>query len=137
MMKVMVMCLGGFSSSALVNHLNQEAKEKGLDTQVEFLFPRSGRNRFDPDNMPDLVMLCPHMAMYAKQLVSAHPDIPFYIIPTRLYGMMAAEELFEDAEDVMAGWKETGMNPFHFEGEAVAIRIKRSVSHRKWLKTQQ
>ena len=77
-------------------------------------------------------MLCPHMAIYADKLAKAYPQIPFYIIPTRLYGMMKAEELIEDAEDVIAGFKETGMNPFHFEGEAVAIRVHRTVSHRKF-----
>ena len=50
---------------------------------------------------------------------------------------MAAEEFIEDAEDAIAGWKETGMNPFHFEGEQTAIRVMRTVSHRKWLAKKQ
>ena len=62
-----------------------------------------------------------------------YPDVPFYVIPTRLYGLMSAEDFMQDAEDAIAGWKETGMNPFTFEGEKTAIRVMRTVSHRKWL----
>ena len=71
-----------------------------------------------------------------QKLAAQYPDKPFYVIPTRLYGLMAAEEFIEDAEDAIEGWKETGMNPFHFEGEETAIRVMRTVSHRKWLKSQ-
>ena len=82
-------------------------------------------------NEVDIVMLCPHLAHNAKDLAAKYPDKPFYVIPTRLYGLMSAEDFYEDAQDAIAGWKETGMNPFHFEGEQTAIRVMRTVSHRK------
>ena len=50
---------------------------------------------------------------------------------------MAAEEFYEDAQDAIEGWKKTGMNPFHFEGEQTAIRVMRTVSHRKWMKQKE
>lgn len=128
----MVTCGGGFSSSALVNHLNAEAKEKNLP--AEFVFkPFDFGGIGDLVGTVDIVMLCPHLAHNARQLVAKYPDKPFYVIPTRLYGLMAAEEFIEDAEDAIKGWKETGMNPYHFDGEAVAIRVMRTVSHRKWM----
>ena len=132
MLKIMITCGAGFSSSALVNHLNKDAKEKGLD--VEFVFrPFDFGGIGDMVNNVDIVMLCPHLAHNAKDLAAKYPNVPFYVIPTRLYGMMATEAFFEDAEDVIAEWKETGMNPFHFEGEEVSIRVMRTVSHRKWM----
>jgi PTS system cellobiose-specific IIB component len=138
MLRIMIKCLGGFSSSGLVNQLNNEVKEKGMEDKVKFIFPRFGQHKLDLSSEPvDIVMLCPHMAIYAKSLAEANPDTPFYIMPTRLYGMMQAEELYEDAEDVIKGFKETGMNPFHFEGEEVAIRVKRAVSHRKFIAENQ
>ena len=134
MLKIMIMCLGGFSSSALAAQLENEAREKGMDDQVQFIFPKYGARSVETEGKDlDIVMLCPHMAVYADKLVKAYPHMPFYIIPTRLYGMMKAEELIEDAEDAIAGFQETGMNPFHFEGENVAIRVHRTVSHRKFI----
>ena len=132
MLKIMVTCGGGFSSSALVTHLNKEAQEKNLDAEFVYKpFDFGGIGGLVDE--VDVVMLCPHLAHNAKQLAQKYPHKPFYVIPTRLYGLMAAEEFMEDAEDAIKGWKETGMNPFHFEGEQTAIRVMRTVSHRKWL----
>jgi PTS system cellobiose-specific IIB component len=137
MLKIMITCGGGFSSSALVTHLNKETQEKGLSDKAEFVFkPFDFGGIGDLVESVDIVMLCPHLAYQSKQLAAQYPDKPFYVIPTRLYGLMAAEEFIEDAEDAIEGWKETGMNPFHFEGEETAIRVMRTVSHRKWLKSQ-
>ena len=134
MITIMITCGAGFSSSALVVHLNKEAKEKGLDNRATFLFkPYDFGGIGDTVDKVNIVMLCPHLAHNAKQLAEKYPNVPFYVIPTRLYGLMAAEEFIEDAEDAIEGWKETGMNPFHFEGEQSAIKTMRTVSHRKWL----
>jgi len=117
-----------------VTQLNKSAAEKGLGDEVEFVYkPFDFGGIGGLVDTVDIVMLCPHLAHNAKQLADKYPDTPFYVIPTRLYGLMAAEEFIEDAEDAIEGWKETGMNPFHFEGEKTAIRVMRTVSHRKWL----
>ena len=54
--------------------------------------------------------------------------------------VVATEELLEEwifekqkAEVLFAAFRETGKNPFCFEGEERAIRNYRTVSHRKWL----
>ncbi|MBQ9154730.1 MAG: hypothetical protein IJ130_13090 [Solobacterium sp.] len=134
MIKIMITCGGGFSSSALVGHLNAETIEKNLTDRAEFIYcPYDfGGIGGDVDKV-DIVMLCPHLAFQSKELAKKYPHKPFYIIPTRLYGLMAAEEFIEDAEDCIEGWKKTGMNPFHFEGEDNPLRITRTISHRKWL----
>ena len=135
MLKIMITCGGGFSSSALVN---KKKKKKGLTDRAEFVFkPYDFGGIGGLVNEVDIVMLCPHLAHASKELAAKYPNKPFYVIPTRLYGLMAAEEFIEDAEDAIAGWKETGMNPFHFEGEQTAIRVMRTVSHRKWLAKKQ
>ncbi len=138
MLNIMVTCGAGFSSSTLVTHLNKEAKEKGLDDRAYFFYCPFDFG-FGKDTVgssiddADVVFLCPHLQHNSKMLAKQFPDTPFYVIPTRLYGLMAAEEYIEDAEDVVAGFKETGMNPFHFEGEERAISNLRTVSHRKYI----
>ena len=137
MLKIMITCGGGFSSSALVTQLNKNLKEKGLDGKAEFIFcPYDFGGIGGTVGSVDIVMLCPHLAHNAKALAEQYPDTPFYVIPTRLYGLMNGETFLEDAEDVIAAWKETGMNPYHFDGEEKAIFIKRTISHRKWLEAQ-
>ena len=134
MLNIMITCGAGFSSSALVTQLNKDAKEKNLDVHYEYKpFDFGGIGTDGTVEGVDIVMLCPHLQHEAKKLAAAHPEVPFYVIPTRLYGLMSAEDFMQDAEDAIAGWKETGLNPFIFEGEQVAIRVMRTVSHRKWL----
>ncbi len=132
MLKIMITCGAGFSSSALVTHLNKEAKEKNID--AEFVYkPFDFGGIGGAVEEVDIVMLCPHLSHNAKDLAAKYPNKPFYVIPTRLYGLMATEEFVEDAEDAIQGWKETGMNPFCFPGEETAIRVMRTVSHRKYM----
>ena len=38
MLKIMVTCGGGFSSSALVTHLNKETEEKNLTDRAHFQY---------------------------------------------------------------------------------------------------
>ncbi len=135
MLNIMITCGAGFSSSALVTQLNKDAQEKNLDVRFEYMpFDFGGlRSENGSTDGFDIVMLCPHLQHESKKLAAKFPNIPFYVIPTRLYGLMSAEDFMEDAEDAVAGWKETGMNPFTFEGEKTAIRVMRTVSHRKWL----
>lgn len=134
MIHIMVTCGGGFSSSALVTHLNKTAKEKGLDQRADFIFcPYDFGGIGGTVGQVDIVFLCPHLQFQSKQLAAQYPDKPFYVIPTRMYGLMSAEEFIEDAEDVLAVWKESGRNPFYFDGEERAIMNKRTVSRRKWM----
>ena len=134
MLNIMITCGAGFSSSALVTQLNKDANEKNLDVHYEYKpFDFGGIGTDGTVEGVDIVMLCPHLQHEAKKLAAAYPNVPFYVIPTRLYGLMSAEDFMQDAEDAIAGWKETGLNPFTFEGEQVSIRVMRTVSHRKWL----
>lgn len=134
MLHIVITCGAGFSSSALVTQLNKDAQEKNLDVEYRYMpFDFGGLSKGAELSNADIVMLCPHLQHEGKKLAANYPDVPFYVIPTRLYGLMSAEDFMQDAEDAIAGWKETGMNPFHFEGESVSIRVMRTVSHRKWL----
>ena len=132
MLKIMITCGAGFSSSSLVVSLNKQLKEKGLDERASFIFkPYDFGGIGDEVGNVDIVMLCPHLRFQAKDLAKRYPDKPFYVIPTRLYGLVSAEEFVEDAEDALAGWQETGRNPFYFDGEESAVMNRRTVSHRK------
>lgn len=131
MIKIAIVCGGGFSSSALAVHLEKELIEKGLKERAEFEFIPSVHLPDRQDEV-DVAMLCPHLEWFAGQNKDKF-HIPTYIIPPKLYGLMPAEDFIEDAEDILAMYKENPHNPMAFPDDPKPLRIKRTVSHRKWL----
>ena len=155
MLRILICCGGGFSSSALMNQLNRDAKLKGIDEKAKFIFcpftmvkemreHRGGRanlfTMFNADEADDydVAMLCPHLVHKLKE-VEGYFEHPLYVIPPKLYGLMDPEAFLEDAEDVLEIWKNNGgkTNWITFEEEPVPMRIRRTTSHRRWLQEQQ
>ena len=134
MLTIMITCRGGFSSSYISAVLNRQLKEKGLDDKVHFLYkPYEQYKNCDRIDEADIIFLSTRLQYVSGKLAEKYPEKPFYVIPTRMYGLVNAEDYIEDAEDVIAAFRETGKNPFCFEGEKRAIRNYRTVSHRKWI----
>ncbi len=134
MLTIMITCRGGFSSSYISAVLNRQLKEKGLDDKVRFLYkPYDQYKNNDRIDEADIIFLSTRLQYVSEKLAERYPGKPFYVIPTRMYGLVNAEDYIEDAEDVLAAFRETGKNPYCFEGEERAIRNYRTVSHRKWL----
>ena len=128
-LRIAVCCGGGFSSSALAKRMQKEAERKGLTDRgnfryVPFIDLEGVQDEFD------VAMLCPHLQYKAVEVADRF-RIPLYIIPPRLYGMMPAEDLLEDAEDVCAIWGETHTNLVAFPDDPPALSIKRTRSHRR------
>lgn len=136
MLKILICCLGGFSSSALASHLEKEVKEKHLEEKASFEFVPfiHLRDRKEPY---DIAMLCPHLQseMRAIGQKGGYPA-PLYYIPPRLYGLMNAECFIEDAEDIIAIWKENPSPVVTFPDEPRPLAVRRMTSHRRWLDAQ-
>jgi len=135
MLKILVCCGGGFSSSAMVQYCTKDLIAKGLDSdyQVEFLPIHLFLNekKFDYD----VVMLCPHLRYAIDDWLKKNKvDFPIYFLPPRIYGYLTAETVVEDALDVIELYKKTGVNPVFFPGEENLIMNKRMVSHRRHIK---
>ncbi len=132
MLRIAICCGGGFSSSALAKHLEDDVINHGLDDKAKFIFIPFHYLESRQDEV-DVAMLCPHLEWKMKQTAHKY-HIPLYIIPPKLYGLMAAGDFIDDAEDVLAIWENTHTNPVTFEDEPVPLRIKRMVSHRRHLR---
>lgn len=131
MLRIAICCGGGLSSSALANHLEQEVRKNHLEDQVQFIF-QPFRFVKDVEEKCDIAMLCPHLEWASAKAAETFSK-PMYIIPPRLYGLMDVTSFIEDAEDIIAMAKETGVGRvLHFPGEEKAIRITRTTSHRRW-----
>ncbi|MGM9941981.1 MAG: PTS sugar transporter subunit IIB [Bulleidia sp.] len=131
MIRIAIVCGGGFSSSALASHLEKDVQAKHLENEVHFDFiPAS--HIIDRQDEVDIALLCPHLEIFSKQQADRF-HIPISIIPPRLYGLMPVDAFIEDAQDLLALYKENPHNPIHFEDEPKPLRITRTTSHRQYL----
>ena len=112
--------------------MEQDVKKKHLEDRASFTFIPYVHLK-DRMNEVDIAMLCPHLQMYAKRDADLY-TIPITIIPPKLYGLMDAEDFIDDAEDLCQLWQNGARNILHFEDEPSPLAVKRSVSHRRWLK---
>lgn len=135
MLKILICCGGGFSSSALAAHLEKEVQEKNLQDRASFEFVPfiHLKDRKEPY---DIAMLCPHLQSEMFRLKTAVYPSPLYFIPPRLYGLMNAECFIEDAEDILAIWKENPSTVALFPDEPRPLAVRRMTSHRRWLDAQ-
>ncbi len=131
MFKMLLCCGGGFSSSAMAKHVQDEliAEGKGEEACIDFspfsLMPRV-------IDQYDIIICCPHLQMEMPAFFKKYDvKVPLYILPTRMYGLMKFTEVYEDALDAVQIFKETGMNPVHFPGENNPLTVKRYLSYRK------
>lgn len=132
MLKIAICCGGGFSSSALAAHMEKEVKENHMEERVQFIFIPSV-HLADRQDEVDIAMVCPHMEWNVKQEKDRY-HIPVTVIPPKLYGLMNARDYIEDAEDLVALWKDGAENIIHFPDEPRPLMVKRDVSHRRWLR---
>ena len=126
--------MGGFSSSALAKKLENDVRERHLEERASFVFIpiHQLKNRQDE---ADVAMACPHTEYHVKRDSSEGLyHIPVTIIPPRLYGLMPAEDFIDDAEDILELWKNGATNMVTFPDEPHPLRVRRDVSHRRWLK---
>jgi len=130
MIKILLCCGGGFSSSALTVKAQKEIIEKGMqnDLAIEFAPASVGVRNFE--NF-DIIFLCPHRKFKVKEYNDehVHNQIPMYLIPPKIYGRMNVEDLYQDAKDLLEIFKENPQNPVQFPGEDNVMRIKRDKAY--------
>lgn len=130
MIRVLICCAGGFSSSAMAEKAKKEIIEKHMEDKISIAFaPFSMAARELGDY--DLMMVCPHqkyqVPKYNEEYVKNR--IPIYLIPPKLYGTMEIEEVYQDAVDLLEIFKKEPVNPCHFPGEDNVMKIRRSVAY--------
>lgn len=130
MIKILLCCGGGFSSSAMAVKVQKEIIEKGLQDEVSIEFSPASigvKNYAEYD----IIFLCPHRKFKVKEYNEeyVHNQVPMYLIPPRIYGQMAIEDVLQDAKDLLEIFKENPQNPVHFPGEDNVMVIKRSKAY--------
>lgn len=133
MLKILITCAGGFSSSHLVRLMQDEIAEMPDSAEYEVDFFQNVQHKGRAFSEYDVIMCCPHLRFQLIALMEKHAlfDIPLYVIPPRMYGLIRASEMLEDAREIVARYKENPSNPFHFPGEENPLQNMRTVSYLK------
>lgn len=128
----MLCCGGGFSSSAMVKRIQKEIQEKHMEQDVQIDFMPFMLSEKEADNY-DIIVCCPHLARDVKAYNDKYIQnkVPIYVIPPLQYGVVSANDLYEDAQDVIAAFQQNPQNPFSFPGEENIYQCKRRKSWRK------
>ena len=139
MIRIMLCCGGGFSSSAIATRMQKELVTSGRDKDYYFEFFPFGegyRHIKQKTHDFDIAILCPHLKMYYDQIQKNNEDfdIPVYILPPKIYGRMILDEILLDVEDVIEMYKKNPVNPVVFPGEEKLLLIKRGVAYRNYHK---
>lgn len=130
MIKILLCCGGGFSSSALAANIEKAIVEYNMKNNFYIEFSPFGLVKEKMDDF-DIVVCCPHLRFDVKKMIDTlQPDKPIYILPPRMYGNLSITELSLDAIDAISLYNETKINPVHFPGEENTIRITRNVAYR-------
>ena len=132
MIRILICCAGGFSSSAMAANVKKQIEQNGLGQQVAIDFsPLSGA----PKVMQhfDVIVTCPHLRYQLKDFneKAIKNQLPLYVLPPRMYGIMDVNEIYEDALDIVENFKKNPVNPYFFPGEEDIMRVTPLVSNRK------
>ena len=134
MIKILISCGAGMSSSYLAQKLQIACKEQGLDKEFSFDFFPIHLSEVQAENKLkeyDICMVCPHLRLFVKELCAKYKiSTPIYVLPPRMYGTMFLDQVVTDAKDIIEGFKENPMNTWHFPNEENPLRIKRRFAYR-------
>lgn len=131
MIKILLCCGGGFSSSVLSRKVEKEILENNMqnDYYIEFA-PFALVNKKMSEF--DIIVCCPHLIMDVNKTVKdTTPNKPIYILPPKMYGRISFNELALDVIDVIDLYNKTKINPVHFPGEENTMTITRAVAYRR------
>lgn len=135
-LKVLICCGGGFSSSAMARKVKKDIAEHGLEDKVYCDFQPFALVSEVIDEY-DVIMCCPHLQYDVKRYVDEKaPKKPLYLIPPQMYGSLAIRDVMLDAADIIKIYEQTHHNPVHFPGEDNLLMIRRAKAYRRVHKQQ-
>ena len=93
-MNILLVCAAGMSTSLLVNRMNDAAKTKGIEVQIE-AHPIGSIEQYG-DNA-DVILLGPQVRYDLKKVQAKYQEKPVEVINMQDYGMMNGEKVLDHA----------------------------------------
>ena len=101
-MNILLVCAAGMSTSLLVNRMNDAAKAKGIELNIE-AHPVGSIDSYG--EQADVILLGPQVrfqkAQIEKLVADAGLDLPIDVINMKDYGMMNGKAVYEFALNLM------------------------------------
>ena len=98
MVKILLCCAGGMSTSLLVEHMKDAAAEKGVEAQIWAVGEANVKNQ----EAFDILLLGPQIRYKLKAFKSEYGDkIPVEMINMRDYGSMNGKAVFDWAMSLL------------------------------------
>lgn len=101
MIKIILACAGGFSTSLLVSKMQAAALKKGLDVEIEAIAETNVENYSDMD----ILLLGPQIG-HRLSILEKEVKCPVMTIDQYDYGTMNGEKVLEFALQTIRGKKE-------------------------------
>ncbi|MCI9048825.1 MAG: PTS sugar transporter subunit IIB [Coprobacillus sp.] len=93
-MNILLVCAAGMSTSLLVNRMNDAAKAKGIELNIE-AHPVGSIDSYG--EQADVILLGPQVRYELKNVQKSYPDKPVEVIQMQDYGMMNGAKVLDRA----------------------------------------
>ena len=95
MLRILLACAGGMSTSLLMNKMKEEAEQRGIEVSVDAVGEKTTGNHIG--NF-DALLLGPQVRYVLKKVQDVVGDkAPFDVIDMRDYGLINGEKVLQDA----------------------------------------
>ena len=93
-MNILLVCAAGMSTSLLVNRMNDAAKAKGIELNIE-AHPVGSIDSYG--EQADVILLGPQVRYELQNVQKSYPDKPVEVIQMQDYGMMNGAKVLDRA----------------------------------------
>lgn len=97
MIKILLACNAGMSTSLLVENMKKAAQEKGTEIEIKAVGASSVRIEMLKEQGWQVVLLGPQVRYELKRIQKAAEPIPVDVIDTRDYGLMNGKNVLDKA----------------------------------------
>ncbi len=98
MKKILLMCMGGFSTGILVEKMKAVAKEAGEEVEIDAI---STSSLDAAAENYDCLLLAPQISYLAADIEKKYPDLPLYRIQPTDYGRLNGKKILHKALEIM------------------------------------
>ncbi|MFQ6860969.1 MAG: PTS sugar transporter subunit IIB [Beduini sp.] len=97
MIKILLACNAGMSTSLLVENMKKAAQEKAIEIEIKAVGASSVRVEMLKEQGWQVVLLGPQVRYELKRIQKAAEPIPVDVIDTRDYGLMNGKNVLDKA----------------------------------------
>lgn len=97
MRKILLACMGGFSTSMLVERMKEAARSQ----QIDILIDAVAESEIASQEPFDIIMLGPQMGHAEGELAAQYPSIPVTTIDMMDYGTMDGDKVLKTALELL------------------------------------